>query len=246
MIKIDIQKTLAQSREKRVDLNFQCEIQESTITALFGESGVGKTSFLRLLSGLVTPDKGFIQVGDETWFDAERKINVPIKDRCLGFLFQDAALLPNMSVIQNLEFAFSNKSDREFLNQLISFMEIEELLERSIYGLSGGQIQRVALARALVQKPRFLFLDEPFSSLDQRMRIHLQKLIKTLQDRLAMTTILISHDITEVVSLADYVVRLENGKVTKQGKTMETLLDSTLSPEVLGAWKTLMIQQSQA
>lgn len=222
MIKINIQKTFLSLITKPIELNYQCEIPLYQISSLFGESGAGKTTLLKLLSGLMTPDVGNITVDGQIWFDSQKKINIPIASRSLGFLFQDSSLLANMNVRENLEFAFrKGKEDKQFLNELITIAEIEDLLEKRIEGLSGGQKQRIALVRALVQKPKFLFLDEPFSSLDQRIRNQLYAMILSLQNRFAMTILLISHEIPEVIKLSQKLFMVSEGQIVSSGHPIE-------------------------
>ncbi|MBM9590146.1 ATP-binding cassette domain-containing protein [Leptospira sp. 201903075] len=222
MIKINIQKTFLSHITKPIKLNYQCEIPLHQISSLFGESGAGKTTLLKMLSGLMTPDVGNITVDGQIWFDSQKKINLPIASRSLGFLFQDSSLLANMNVRQNLEFAFrKGNEDKLFLNELIAIAEIEDLLEKRIEGLSGGQKQRIALVRALVQKPKFLFLDEPFSSLDQRIRNQLYSVILSLKNRFAMTILLISHEIPEVIKLSQKLFMVSEGQIVSSGHPIE-------------------------
>lgn len=222
MIKINIQKKFVSRITKPIELNYQCEIPLNQISSLFGESGAGKTTLLKMLSGLMTPDFGNISVDGQVWFDSENKINLPIVSRSLGFLFQDSSLLANMNVRQNLEFAFrKGNEDKQFLNELIKIAEIEDLLNKKIVGLSGGQRQRIALVRALVQKPKILLLDEPFSSLDQRIRSQLYSMILSLQNQFAMTIILITHEIPEVIQLSKKVFLISEGQIVSSGHPFE-------------------------
>lgn len=222
MIKINIQKKFVSRITQPIELNYQCEIPLNQISSLFGESGAGKTTLLKILSGLMTPDFGTIIVDGQTWFDSEKKINLPIASRSLGFLFQDSALLANMNVRQNIEFAFrKGYEDKPFLKELISIAEIGEILNQSIEGLSGGQKQRIALVRALVQKPKFLFLDEPFSSLDQRIRNQLYSMIHSLQNQFEMTILLITHEIPEVIKLSKKVFMVSGGQIVSNGHPID-------------------------
>lgn len=222
MIKINIQKTFDSRVTTPIKLNYQCEFPLQQINSLFGESGAGKTTLLKMLSGLLTPDVGTISVNDQIWFDSEKKINLPITSRSLGFLIQDPSLLANMNVRQNLEFAFhKGREDKPFLKELISIAEIDDLLDKRIEGLSGGQKQRIALVRALIQKPKFLFLDEPFSSLDQRIRKQLYSMLLDLQNRFSMTILLISHEIPEVIQLSKKVFIVSEGRIQSFGHPFE-------------------------
>ncbi|TGK49203.1 ATP-binding cassette domain-containing protein [Leptospira kanakyensis] len=230
MIKIDIQKTFLSRSSKPLEFNFQCEIPLHQTNSLFGESGVGKTTFLKLLSGLLTPDRGFISVDGQTWFDSEKKINLPILSRSIGFLFQESSLYPNMNVRENLEFAFhKGKGDQPFLTELISIAEVGHLFNQKVDGLSGGEKQRLALVRALIQKPKFLFLDEPFTSLDHRIRNQLVSLIQTLQNRFQMTVLLITHEIPEVIKLSKRVFMVSGGQILFSGNPMEIFRQKNLN-----------------
>ncbi|TGK87677.1 ATP-binding cassette domain-containing protein [Leptospira noumeaensis] len=230
MIKIDIQKTFISKSSKTLHFDFQCEIPLYQTNSLFGESGVGKTTFLKMLSGLLTPDRGFISVDGQTWFDSEKKINLPIVSRSIGFLFQESSLYPNMNVRENLEFAFpKGKGDQSFLKDLISIAEVGDLLDQKVEGLSGGQKQRLALVRALIQKPKYLFLDEPFTSLDHRIRNQIVSLIQSLQNRLQMTIILISHEIPELIKLSKKVYLVSEGQIHSSGHPMEIFRQKNLN-----------------
>ncbi|MCW7482293.1 ATP-binding cassette domain-containing protein [Leptospira kanakyensis] len=238
MIKIDIQKTFLSRSSKPLEFNFQCEIPLHQTNSLFGESGVGKTTFLKLLSGLLTPDRGFISVDGQTWFDSEKKTNLPIVSRSIGFLFQESSLYPNMNVRENLEFAFQKgKEDKNFLQSLMTTAEIDNLLNHKVEGLSGGQKQRVALVRSLLQKPKFLFLDEPFSFLDRRIRSQLVSLVESIQKQYQMTVILISHEIPEVIKLSKKVYIVSNGQIVSSGDPIDLFRqkhNDLLEAEVIG------------
>lgn len=193
-------------------INIDLEIEAGKLVTLYGESGVGKTSILRMISGLLQPDEGLIQVGDATWFDSSKKINSKPQKRDVGLVFQDYALFPNMTIRENLEFA--TDKDDPVIDELLSLMELEDLQDRKSDTLSGGQKQRVALARALVRKPKLLLLDEPLSALDRKMRAKLQEYILSVHRKFALTTILVSHETTEIFKLSDEVLVLKEGSIT--------------------------------
>ena len=227
MIKLDIQKKL-QSEGGKMSLNINLTIDKGQFVTLFGKSGAGKTSTLRMLSGLLKPDNGLISVNGELWFESSKNINLKPQQRKVGYVFQDYALFPNMTVKQNLEFALQNKKDQYIIEELIDFTGLKELQNRKPLTLSGGQQQRVALARALVQKPEILILDEPLSALDHAMRIKLQEYILKIHKKYKLTTILVSHDIGEIVKLSDQVFELQNGQISKKGKASDFFgLDKT-------------------
>jgi molybdate transport system ATP-binding protein len=202
-------------------LNVDMQINQGQFVALFGPSGVGKTTLLRCLAGLDNPDQGKLIMEGKPWFDSSAHINLPPQQRYVGYMFQDYALFPNMTVRGNLEFATRKGGDKNRINELLEMMDLGELQHRKPETLSGGQKQRVALARALASEPRLLLLDEPFSALDAAMRTRLQDEILRLQRHFGLTTIIVSHDVSEVYKLADTVLVMESGKVTAQGKPAE-------------------------
>ena len=226
MIQLKIQKKLqSASGEMLLDLDF--EIKENEFVTLYGASGSGKTTTLRILSGLTTADKGTIAVDNTIWLDTDKKIQLPPQKRKIAYVFQDYALFPNMSVKENLSYALEKGQDKTIIEELLSLMELEQLQHQKPAQLSGGQKQRVALARALVQKPRILLLDEPLSAVDNEMRVKLQDYIIQAHRKYKLTTILVSHDISEIYKMSDQVIVLENGKISKQG-TPEQVFSSRL------------------
>jgi molybdate transport system ATP-binding protein len=197
------------------------QVEEGEFLALFGRSGAGKTTLLRCLAGLAAPDAGHIRVSGESWLDSQRNINLPPQRRRVGFVFQDYALFPNMSVRGNLEFAQPPRADKRRVAELVEMMDLGELQQRKPATLSGGQQQRVALARALASEPRLLLLDEPLSALDQQTRARLQDEILRLQRHFGLTTLLVSHDVGEVYKLSNRVAIIENGRVLRCGPPAE-------------------------
>ena len=165
MISMDIHKRL-RAEGGFMDLRVELHIEQGEWITLFGPSGVGKTSTLRMLAGLMKPDSGNISVSGKPWFDSKQRINLKPGHRHIGYVFQDFALFPNMTVKQNLEYARKKGSNGKLLNAVLRMIELEELQDQKPAKLSGGQKQRVALARALVQEPKVLLLDEPLSALD--------------------------------------------------------------------------------
>jgi len=226
MLKIDIQHAMLTS-EGKCNLEVCTEIEDRELMCLFGHSGAGKTTLLRILAGLTKADKGRIVFNDVVWFDSSRKINIPPQLRNVGFMFQDYALFPYMSVERNIRFAQKGK-DQHHVEMLLELYELQALRNQKPSQLSGGQKQRVALARALAARPNVLMLDEPLSALDFEMRLALQKEIRKAHDLLHTTTLMVSHDVNEVISLASSVVFIKNGKVISEGKPVE-VFDKCLS-----------------
>lgn len=216
MLKIDIEREMLTS-EGKTKLKIKTEVSENEFLCLFGHSGAGKTTLLRILAGLNRPDRGHIEFNGNVWFDSEKKINLPPQQRNVGYMFQDYALFPNMTVRKNIEFAQKIKNTEE-ANKLLSLFGLETLQHQHPAKLSGGQKQRVALARALAAKPNLLLLDEPLSALDFEMRWQLQEEIRKAHKLLNSVTIMVSHDMQEVEKLATSVILLRNGEITRQGQ----------------------------
>ncbi|WP_196889378.1 ABC transporter ATP-binding protein [Aureivirga sp. CE67] len=242
MIQIDIQKRLG-SEVQDIFLDINIEFAEEEFVVLYGKSGVGKTSILRMIAGLLKPDSGTIEIKNEKWFSSKGKINLKPQSRKVGMVFQDFALFPNMTVLENLKFALPKKSSSEIIEELVSLMEIKPFLNNYPNTLSGGQKQRVALARALVQKPEILLLDEPLSALDHEMRRKLQNYLQEIHRKYKLTTILVSHDVSEIVRLATKVFTLENGKVVKSGKPIEIFSNTKLSGKFQFVGEILEVQK---
>ena len=212
MIKINIQKELKGASGKMIlDVNFQ--LKKNECIAIYGKSGVGKTTLLRILAGLMKPEEGRIEVEGEEWLNMSKGIFLRPQQRKLGFLFQDYGLFPNMTVLRNLTFALQKNQSPQIIQELIEIMELGDLKNQMPQNLSGGQQQRVALARALVQQPKLLLLDEPLSALDIEMREKLQGYLLEVRQTYEVTTILVSHDRNEILKLADRIIHLDNGEI---------------------------------
>lgn len=210
-----------QSATGWVDLHFAGEFETGTFCALFGNSGAGKTTILRIIAGLLTPQSGFIQLGDCVWLDTKKQLCLSAQKRNVGFVFQDYALFPNMTILQNLMYALHNKHDKSRVSEMLALMGIEELASRYPSQLSGGQNQRVALARSLIRSPQILLLDEPLSALDLQTRLRLQDEIKNFQTLFQLTTFLVSHDMSEILKLAHRVIGIKEGKIYQDSTPKE-------------------------
>ncbi|MDO7885175.1 ATP-binding cassette domain-containing protein [Hymenobacter cheonanensis] len=217
-------------------LDVRLALAPGELLAISGPSGAGKTTLLRLLAGLDRPDGGFIQAAGQIWYRAESRQWLPPQQRALGFVFQDYALFPNMTVRENLAFAATGQARAShIINDLLETLELTELADRRPAVLSGGQQQRTALARALARRPRLLLLDEPLSALDLPTRLRLQEVLAEVHRQFGLTTILISHDPAEITRLADRVLELELGQVRRVGPPVAAAAPARVVGRVLAA-----------
>lgn len=203
--------------EKKVILTTSLTIESGSFTTLLGPSGCGKTTLLRMIAGLETPDTGEICFDDRVVFSSERKINVPPEKRGLGFVFQDFALWPHMSVYENVAFglraAHNTKNLDEKVRNALHAVQLDEFASRFPHQLSGGQQQRVAFARAIVIEPQCILFDEPLSALDALLREEMRVELKELISRLGITAVFVTHDQTEAMSMSDKIAVLNGGTV---------------------------------
>lgn len=243
MIKINIKKKL-NTADGEIVLEVNKEINNGDFLTLFGKSGSGKTTLLRIIAGLETPSSGQIIVDDEVWFDSAKNINLPPQRRNVGFVFQDYALFPNMSVRQNLEFALKNRNESKKVDEILEIMEITNLSSMMPHNLSGGQKQRVAVARALMSNPKMLLLDEPLSALDHVMRAKLQDELLAVHKRFNITSILVSHDIGEVFKLSNRVFKISLGEITSDGTPTQVFANQNLSSKFKLTAEVLSIKKS--
>ena len=231
MFEIQLQKKLhAATGNILLDINLQ--IKQSTFVSLYGKSGVGKTTFLKILAGLVQAENCKIEVDNSAWFNSQNKIIIAPQKRNIGFVFQDYALFPNMNVYENLAFVLPQKTDNKRIEEILEIMDLSELSKRNPTTLSGGQQQRVALARALVREPKLLLLDEPLSALDHETRFKLQEEIVKIHKYFNLTTILISHDPSEIYRLSDIVLEMSEGKIIRQGTPSQIFQSKEISGKV--------------
>ena len=217
MINIDIKKRLHGSLGE-MDLSVKLSIKEGEFVALWGKSGSGKTTLLRILAGLEEAE-GSVDVFGESWLNSKKSL-APQK-REIGYVFQDYALFPNMSVEENLLFV---AKDRALAKHLLEVTELTDLSKRLPNTLSGGQQQRVSMCRALMKRPKLLLMDEPLSALDPSMRIKLQNEILKLHKEFNTTTIMVSHDPSEMYRLASRVLVLDQGELVDDGEPKDILL----------------------
>ena len=200
--------------------NVSFSVVEGEYVAIMGESGSGKTTLLNLILGIVDSDGGKII------FNGEDITAVPMEKRGFNIVFQDYALFPNLNVYQNITYGLRNRpeiSSKEEVEDLIALLGLEEHLEKRIGQLSGGQKQRVALARTMVMKPKILLLDEPLSALDGVIKESIKDRIKTIAKEFNLTTIIVTHDPEEALTLSDRVMIINEGQIAQYGKPEEII-----------------------
>ena len=207
-----------------IEAALQSPTDRFTSTVLFGPSGCGKTTILRCLAGLTKPEQGTIRWSTETWFDAATNIDLPPQRRGIGFLFQDYALFPHLTVANNIAYGLTGlgQSERQRrVAELLDLLQLTGLEGRYPHQLSGGQQQRVALARALAPRPRLLLLDAPPSALDAPTREQLRRELRRLLATVGTPTVIVTHDRVEAMALADRVIVLDRGRIRQNGTVQE-------------------------
>jgi molybdate transport system ATP-binding protein len=198
----------------------------SRVTAVFGPSGAGKTSLLDLIAGLRRPRSAFVQLNDRVLTDTANRVEVPTRLREIGYVPQDLALFPHLSVRQNLLYGHKGKveADPSFsFEHITQVMEIQSLAQRNVTDLSGGEKQRVALARALLASPRLLLLDEPLASLDINLKSKIIPYLARIRDEFQVPMLYITHDPAEVRALCDEVLVMNRGRIKIRGPAAEAL-----------------------
>lgn len=201
------------------------------IVALFGRSGCGKTTLVNIISGLLQPDEGRVELDGAVLTDTRQRIRIPVERRRIGYVFQDARLFPHLGVLANLRYGWRRAPHQERsieLDEVLSLLALEPLLARRPHQLSGGERQRVALGRALLSQPRLLLLDEPLSALDAARREEVLPYLERLRDRLSIPMVFVSHQLDEVLRLATHVALMEAGEIVASG----TLSEISVRPEL--------------
>lgn len=216
LLQLNVRRSLAGPAGRFV-LQATLQIERGTFLVLAGPSGAGKTTLMRLIAGFDRPDVGVVRFGDRAWSSTTTGVFVPVRKRPIGFVFQDYALFPNMTVSGNVEYALGRRADRGEALRLLELVRLEGLADVRPARLSGGQKQRLALIRALARRPEVLMLDEPLSALDPELRRELQDELSRLHRDFGTTTLMVSHDRAEIARMADRVVRLEAGRVVFDG-----------------------------
>jgi molybdate transport system ATP-binding protein len=243
MINVDVNRII-KSKKHNFHLNCAFKIKSGSFISIFGPSGAGKTTLIRIIAGLDKIDNGFINFDNTIWINTKQNINLNPQQRKVGMVFQNSALFPNMTSIQNLEYALTKGQSNQIIKELIEIIELKDILDKKPNQLSGGQQQKVALARALVQMPKVLLLDEPLSAIDDEMRLKLQDYILRVHKKYKLTTFLISHNVAEVFKLSDIVLKINNGQLIKKGTPSQVLLDSKLSGKYKTIGRILKIQKA--
>lgn len=218
---------------KGFTLDAQWEIRDE-LAVLFGYSGAGKSMTLRMIAGLMKPDEGEIRLNGKPIFNSAAAIDLPPQARSFGYVFQDLALFPHMTVRKNILYGAHGLSKNERESRCRDMMErfmIAGLEEKYPTEISGGQKQRVALARALIRRPDALLLDEPFSALDAPLRVEMRNFLHEIQRELIIPIVLVTHDIAEAAVLSDRLIIMSDGRVAQTGTTME-VLSTPVSPAV--------------
>jgi molybdate transport system ATP-binding protein len=214
MLRVDISKRLG---EFTIDA---CFASEGRVTGLFGASGAGKTSLINMIAGLLRPDRGSIVVDGETLDDTNKGSHVPVHQRRIGYVFQDARLFPHLDVRGNLDYGRKMNrltQDAALWRRVTDLLDIGDLLDRRPGKLSGGERQRVALGRALLSQPRLLLLDEPLGSLDEERKEEILPYLIRLRDEAGIPMVYVSHDAFEMRKLASHIVMLRRGRVIASG-----------------------------
>lgn len=233
MIDFALQKKL-HTADGEMYLQIKVQIESGNFVSLYGASGAGKTSVLRMLAGFMKPDNGCIKMNDAVWFDAPKRINIQPQQRSIGFVFQDYALFPNMNVRENIVFALNKNDNKNIVDELLELTGLTMLASRKIETLSGGQKQRVALVRAIAKKPLLLLLDEPLSAIDNTMRAQLQTTLLQVHERFNLTTILVSHDMDEIIKLSDTIIHLEHGSIQQSTTPAEFFMNGNNTSVLTG------------
>jgi molybdate transport system ATP-binding protein len=243
MLQVSIRKQIGAERQTRSGNNegesrqaFRLDVEfmaASGVTILFGHSGSGKTTCLRAVAGIVTPDEGRISLDERLYFDSASGVNLPMQQRRVGFVFQDYVLFPHLTAEQNVAYGIragensgglSKAAKRERARGLLALLGIEYAARQYPRELSGGESQRVALARALASDPAIVLLDEPLSAVDAKTRARLLAEIRATQQRTDIPFLYVTHNVAEVVEIGDHVIVLDEGRVISQGSPREVTL----------------------
>lgn len=208
-------------------LNIKAEIGNG-ITGVYGPSGHGKTTLLNAISGLVKPDSGYININGNTVYNSTQKINVPVKNRKAGYVFQEGRLFPHLSVKQNLKYGIkSNSTENITFDEVVEILNIETLLPKKPSECSGGEKQRIAIGRSLLSGAQILMMDEPFSAVDINLRNNIIPFLTRINQHFQIPMLIVSHDLPDLLSLTNNLLLLKNGKLKALGKFSDLILDES-------------------
>jgi molybdate transport system ATP-binding protein len=229
VIDIAVKKVL---RDYTLDVNIR--MPEGGTLVLLGENGAGKSTILNLVAGLMTPDTGHIRIGGETFVDTATRSCIPAESRGTGYVFQDYALFPHMTIYDNIAYGLrirhlSRETIDTRVRELAGSLDLLSVCDEKVGNLSGGQRQRVALLRALAVQPKCLLLDEPFSALDVRTQVQMRQELKGILAAAKVPTILVTHDLRDAVALGDRICLMEQGKIVLSGDA-DTILQKGQHP----------------
>lgn len=226
----------------RFELDVQFTVPGQGVTAIFGESGAGKTSLINAIAGIASPMRGHIRLGDEVWYDSDRHLEQASAERAVGYVFQDARLFPHLSVEGNLRYGLTRalarrRAQRIGIDEVVDLLGLGALLQRKPARLSGGERQRVALGRALLSQPRLLLMDEPLAALDAARKAEILPYIERLRDEFELPILYVSHSVAEITRLADHVVILSEGRSVASG-ALVTLMGDPAFASLIGRYET--------
>ena len=223
-------------RGPTIGATFEMDLAAGEALVLFGPSGAGKSLTLQMIAGLARPDEGSIRLNDRTLYDSSAPIDRPSQERNVGYVFQDLALFPHMTVEENIRFGghgIAADVRRERTAAMIERFRLGGLERKHPGGISGGQKQRVAFARALIRKPDALLLDEPFSALDAPLREEMGGMLREVQRELRIPVVLVTHDRAEAIALGDRLIVYAEGRVSRDGQPETLLADPAAAAETV-------------
>ncbi len=223
---------------ENIDIDVDFTVPNCGITAIFGRSGAGKTSVINAVSGILAPDSGEITVNGRTLFSSNRNINIPIEKRNIGYVFQESRLFPHYNVEGNLNYGVKDK-DAHYFSSIVELLSLKPLLSRYPHALSGGEKQRVAIGRALLSKPDILLMDEPLASLDLPRKREVMPFLEALSQQVKIPILYVSHSLSEILRLADYLVVLDRGSVIANGQ-----IEDVWSSKVMRPWQSFSEQST--
>ncbi len=212
-------------------LDTDLEVPAKGVTVIFGPSGCGKTTFLKCIAGLIRSPNGYFQLGEETWQDETKNIFLPVHEREIGMVFQEARLFSHISVESNLKYGLKRipiSERRVTWEQIINIMDLGPLLKRSPQKLSGGEQQRVAIGRALLTSPKILLMDEPLANLDTTRKLEIIPFLTKLKEELGIPIFYVSHSLNEVLQIMDTLVLIGNGKIIACGPANQVMAQTNL------------------